>query len=71
MSSAPFIESSEELLEILRLEWSPSVWSVPIFSLMMMMLLLLMMMMVMGDKVLHFYIYKLPIVRFSGCYWYK
>ena len=24
----PFTESSEELLEILRLEWSPSVWSV-------------------------------------------
>ena len=22
-----------------------------------------------GDKVPQFYIYKLPIVRFSGCYW--
>ena len=24
-----------------------------------------------GDKVPQFYIYKLPIVRFSGCYWYQ
>ena len=28
------------------------------------------MMMILGDKVPQFYIYKLPIVRFSGCYWY-
>ena len=27
------------------------------------------MMMILGDKVPQFYIYKLPIVRFSGCYW--
>ena len=29
------------------------------------------MMMILGDKVPQFYIYKLPIVRFSGCYWYN
>ena len=27
------------------------------------------MMMILGDKVPQFYIYKLPNVRFSGCYW--
>ena len=27
------------------------------------------MMMILGGKVPQFYIYKLPIVRFSGCYW--
>ena len=27
------------------------------------------MMMILGDKIPRFYIYKLPIVRFSDCYW--
>ena len=38
--------------------------------LMMIMMMMMMMMMMMGDKVPPFYIYKFPIVRFSGCYWY-
>ena len=29
---------------------------------------MMMMVITMGDKVPHFYIYQLPIVRFSGCY---
>jgi len=33
------------------------------------MMMLTLMVMMMGVKVPHFYIYKLPIVRFSGCYW--
>ena len=32
---------------------------------------MIMFMIMMGDEVLHFYIYKLPIVRLSGCYWYN
>ena len=28
------------------------------------------MLMILGDKVPQLYIYELPIVRFSGCYWY-
>ena len=37
---------------------------------MMMFMLLTLMVMMMGVKVPHSYIYKLPIDRFSGCYWY-
>ena len=33
------------------------------------MMMILMMMILGGDKVPQFYIYKPPIVRFSGCYW--
>ena len=36
-----------------------------------MMMMMMTMMMMMGVKVPHFYIYKLPIVRLSGCYWYN
>ena len=47
----------------------------PMMMMMMMMMVMMMVMMMttmmmMGDKVPHFYIYKLPIVRLSGCYWY-
>ena len=37
--------------------------------LLMMMMMITLMVMMRRDKVPHFYIYKLPIVRFSGCYW--
>ena len=34
-----------------------------------MMMMITLMVMMMGVEAPHFYIYKLPIVRCSGCYW--